>query len=453
MIKKYLLIGFSFVALTGMAQEPTEKTTDTTVQTSAQEPAATSITQEPSETPLDTLFRAVAALQDKVGKSERLKITGYIQPQWQYIDSAGAPSVAGGDFVSSSGNKYFSRFMMRRGRFKFTYDYKNVRYMLNTDATEKGYALRETYVRIADPWLNMFSITAGLLQVQYGFEVAYSSGDRETPERARFNQTLFPVERDMGLFGSVVVPKSSKFYGLKLDAACMNGSAGVNPEFDSNKDFTGRLQYSRTTANERVTWAIAASGYYGGYRIGSQKDYVFTTLKNGDKGFDYASDTANYNRLAMRIYYGADVQMSIDWLIGITTIRAEYIMGENPGTSTSNRSPSALPTSQIYHRNFNGAYFYYIQDIGTSKFQFVAKYDWFDPNVKISGMDIGKTGTKTALGDVRFDTYGFGINYHMNTYVKLMLYYDIVKNETTAMKGYTKDILDNVFTCRLQFKF
>ncbi len=412
--------------------------------------AFSSRAQDSLENPIDTLFRAFSALQDKISKFERLKITGYIQPQWQYIDSAGAPSVAGGDFVTATGSKYFDRFTMRRGRFKFTYDFQNVRFMLNTDATERGYFLRETYVKITDPWLNMASVTAGLLQVQFGFEVTQSSSERETPERARYNQTLFPVERDMGIFGSILVPKSSKLFGLKLDVACMNGSAGVAPEFDSNKDYTGRIQYSKTTTNEKFTFAIGASGYYGGYRIGSQKDYRFCTLKNGDKGFDYATDTANYNRIAQRIYYGADIQASIDWLIGITTIRAEYIQGENPGTSTSNRSPSALPTSQIYHRNFTGAYFYYIQDIGTSKFQLVAKYDWFDPNVKISGMDIGKAGTKTSLGDIRFDTYGFGLTYRMNTHVKLMLYYDLVKNETTAVKGYAKYILDNVFTCRLQ---
>jgi len=34
-----------------------------------------------------------------------------------------------------------------------------------------------------------------------------------------------------------------------------------------------------------------------------------------------------------------------------------------------------------------------------------------------------------------------------------VLWYDLVKNESTALTGYTNDLRDNVFTCRLQFRF
>lgn len=407
---------------------------------------------ETTESPLDTLTRAVAALMDDNLKAKRLKISGYIQPQYQYIDSAGAPSYAGGDFTNGTA-KYNSRFMMRRGRFKFTYTYNNILLMVNTDVTEKGLAMRETYAKITDPWLNMFSLTAGLLQVQFGFELTQSSSERETPERARYNQTLFPTERDLGAFGSVVFPKSSKLYGLKIDAAYMNGSAGVAPEFDSNKDFTGRAQYTKSTKNERFTFSVGGSYYNGGYRTGTVKDYRLKTLSNGDIGYDFAKDTANYDRKAVREYFGADIQASIDWKIGITTIRAEYIQGENPGTSSSNKSPGTAPTAAIYHRQFNGAYFYLIQDIGETKFQAVVKYDWFDPNTKLAGTQIGKTGTNTNLGDIKFETIGFGVTYRINSYAKVMAYYDLVKNENTLVKAYTGDIKDNVFTLRMQFKY
>jgi hypothetical protein len=305
---------------------------------------------------------------------------------------------------------------MRRGRIKTTYTNENVMLMVNVDITERGLFMRETYAKISDPWINMFSLTAGLLQTQFGFELVQSSSDRETPERARFNQVLFPVERDLGAFGSVVVPKSSKLFGLKLDVAVMNGVGGVNPEFDNHKDFTGRLQYTKTTVSEKIMGALGVSYYYGGYKIGKARDYNFTTLTTGNEGYEFAEDTANYNRVARRAYMGIDFQGSVDWKIGITTVRAEYIMGENPGTATINRAPLAMPSAStpLYHRNFNGAYFYLIQNIGQSKFQVVLKYDWFDPNVKIDGEAIGIKGTGTALGDIRFDTYGFGLNYHVN---------------------------------------
>lgn len=408
--------------------------------------------QEIEENPLDTLARSVRGILDEIGKQKRLKITGYVQPQYQYIDSAGAPSVAGGDF-SNGGSNYYSRFMMRRGRIKTTYTYENVLLMVNVDITEKGLNMRETYAKITDPWVNMFSLTAGLLQTQFGFELTQSSSERETPERARYNQTLFPTERDLGAFGSMVLPKSSKLHGLKLDVAVMNGADGVAPEFDSHKDFTGRLQYSKTTKSEKLQWAIGASYYYGGYRTGKPKDYNFATLPNGDKGFEYAKDTADYNRVARRAYMGVDAQMSLDWKIGITTIRGEYIMGENPGTTSTNKSPSVAPTASLYHRSFDGAYFYLIQNIGQSKFQVVAKYDWYDPNVKIAGKDIGKAGTNTNLGDIRFDTYGFGLTYRVNHNLKFTAYYDLVQNEVTQVAGYKKDIPDNVFTFRMQIKY
>lgn len=408
--------------------------------------------QETTENPVDTLTRFTQSLADDVSKMKRLKITGYVQPQYQYIDSAGAPSFAGGDFTNGT-NKYYSRFTMRRGRFKFTYTYENVEMMLNTDATEKGLNMRETFIRITDPWKKMFSLTAGLLQDQFGFELTQSSSERETPERARYNQILFPTERDLGVFGSMQMPKSSLLYGLKVDVAVMNGSAGVTPEFDNHKDFTGRLQYAKTAKSERLSFGLGGSYYYGGYRIGSNKDYNFQQLNGGDNGFAFASDTGNYNRVAKRVYMGVDAQVSIDSKIGITTIRAEYIQGEQPGTDKSSKSPTASPSSTLYHRSFNGAYFYFIQNIGQSKFQLVAKYDWYDPNVKIAGTEIGKTATNTKVGDIRFDTYGFGLIYRMNTNLKLVTYYDIVKNEETLVSGYGQDIKDNVMTIRMQFKF
>ncbi len=402
--------------------------------------------QESVETPLDTLTSTVQNLVDEVGKSRRLKITGYLQPQFQMIDSAGAPSFAGGDFASGVN----SRITMRRGRFKFTYEYENAEFMLNTDATERGYALRETYVKITDPWLKMFSVTTGLLQYQFGYEVTQSSSMRETPERARYNQTLFPTERDLGVFGRMQFPKYSKFYGISVDVAVMNGAAGVVQEFDSYKDYSGRVAYAKTTASENITFSIGASVYNGGYKTGNVKDYNYNSTT---KSFVYASDTANYNRKAKRVYVGIDAQASVDWRAGLTTVRAEYIQGEQPGTDKSNRSPGALQTSKLYHRQFNGGYFYFIQNIGKSRLGIVAKYDWYDPNVKLSGRQIVSAGTLGNIADIRFDTYGFGFNYRITSNVKLMVYYDLVKNEKTLIAGYAKDIKDNVLTIRMQYKF
>lgn len=406
------------------------------------------------DTPLsgqDTLNGFLTNLGGDVSVLKKLTINGYLQPQFQYVDSAGAPSVAGGDFVNGTNNIY-SRFTMRRGRVKFTYRHRNIMYLMQPDITEKGFFMMETYVRIFDPWFDVFQLTVGCLQVPFGFELAYSSNMRETPERARYNQTLFPKERDLGVFLKLNAPKNSFANGLSLEVSAINGS-GLAPEFDNNKDYTGRLQYQKTSSDERLNVSLAGSYYGGKMALGKVKDYVLDKDTDGHHYFGFSEDTANYSRSALREYSGADIQVTLDWFPGITTLRAEYIQGIQPGTASSSRSHGAPPTGAIYKRNFNGAYFYLIQNLGKSPFQFVLKYDFYDPNIFVSGMQIGEKGTNTKSGDVRFDTYGAGLNINIQSNIKLVLYYDLVVNEKTQVAGYTDDLKDNVFTARMQFKF
>ncbi len=81
------------------------------------------------------------------------------------------------------------------------------------------------------------------------------------------------------------------------------------------------------------------------------------------------------------------------------------------------------------------------------------KYDWYDPNTNVGGNDIGKAGTNLTLTDINFSTLGLGLTRYFNGNLKLLAYYDWVKNESTALTGYTRDALDNVFTLRMQFRF
>jgi hypothetical protein len=410
--------------------------------------------QETVVTASDSLGKSIAQIKDDLSKLKKIKLTGYVQPQWQYVDSAGAPSVAGGDF-SNGANKIQNRFMMRRGRIKFTYESGIATYSMNIDATENGVFMRETFAKVTDPWTKSFSLLAGLHQVLFGYELTQSSSVRETPERARVNQILFPTERDLGAFVTYQAPKTSFLNGVRVDLAVMNGSARVTKEFDSFKDVNTRLSFGRSSKNEKMTYAIGASYYNGGYQQGVKTEYNFKTLANGEAGFEAKTDTTNFKKKAIREYMGVDLQLSFDWKPGITTIRGEYITGKQPGTGSSSASASAPPkwTDKIYHRSFDAAYFYLVQNIGQTKFQAVVKYDWYDPNTKISGRRIGKAGTNTGPGDVRFDTYGLGLTYKVTENLKIMTYYDLVQNEKTALVQYGTDIKDNVLTIRMQCKF
>jgi hypothetical protein len=390
----------------------------------------------------------------------RLKITGYIQAQYQLADTAGINSFSGGNFPKTADN----RFAIRRGRIKFTYDYSFSQFVLQLDATEKGVAIKDAYVAIMDPWANFVTLTAGVFDRPFGYEISYSSSNRETPERARAFQSLFPNERDLGAKITLQPKKGTRFDFIKLDGGFFAGN-GINPEFDNRKDFIGHLGIAKANVAQTFKLGFGVSYYNGGVFQGTKYIYNPGTLTDGNKGYIVDSTSSNKNKFANRQYMGADVQASLQSVIGITTVRAEYLTGKQPGSNATNQSlaTGTAPATDTYNRNFAAGYIYLIQNIGETKNQLVVKYDWYDPNTKVSGKEItAKNGTvKTFLtaSDIRFSTLGLGWNYRFNPQVKLTAYYEIVKNETTGITGanstnnYTKDLKDNVLTLRVQYKF
>ena len=143
---------------------------------------------------------------------------------------------------------------------------------------------------------------------------------------------------------------------------------------------------------------------------------------------------------------------------GATEFRAEYIGGTQTAFANSSETPGSIPgdnllASAYYIRPFSGAYFYFLQNILNTRHQLMVKYDWYDPNSTVKGVEIGAAGTNFHSADVRYDTWGFGYIYYMTESLKWVFYYAKVKNEKTQLAGFTEDIADNVFTLRLQFRF
>ena len=75
-------------------------------------------TAQAQEQPQDTVQKTLEGLQSDIKNMKKLKITGYIQAQAQFADSMGIASFAGGNFNANTDK----RFLVRRGRIKFTYD-------------------------------------------------------------------------------------------------------------------------------------------------------------------------------------------------------------------------------------------------------------------------------------------------------------------------------------------
>ncbi len=83
----------------------------------------------------------------------------------------------------------------------------------------------------------------------------------------------------------------------------------------------------------------------------------------------------------------------------------------------------------------------------------MAKYDWYDPNTKVANKEIGKQGANFTFADIRYDTFGIGLTRYFTNKLKLLAYYDFVKNEKTELLGFDTDINDHVFTFRMQMRF
>ncbi len=426
------------------------------------------------ENPVEQLNQRVSLLEDAATSGKKLKISGYVQAQWQtsQIDSAGKASqdMKVGMAKSPTETLDMNRFGIRRGRIKVAYEDFGCQGVLQFDLSEKGLSLKDAYLNVLDPWVGYAAVKGGVFDRPFGYEISYSSSRRESPERSRVFQTLFPDERDLGAMLVIQAPKTSPLNVLKLEAGLFAGN-GIYQDNDSKKDFIGHLSFNKAIGNVKI--GLGVSGYNG---FVSQSTANVYTMENGLFKLDNTS--TNKNSFAKRQYFGVDGQVSVSSFFGLTNIRAEYITGTQPGTSGSSSSPKSGnlpgytsantattdPATDIYGagtyiRDFQGGYIHLIQDIADTKHSIEVKYDWYDPNTAVSKTDIGSgtavTGVsvKTNKTDMAYSTFGIGYLYRMNNNVRIMAYYDFVTNEKTKVTNYKADLKDNVFTLRVQYKF
>jgi len=395
-------------------------------------------------------------------KYDRLRFGGYMQPQFQYAESEGAKNYSGGDFQPRSNN----RFMLRRGRIRIDYSHYNEQnqplayFAFQFDGTERGVAIRDFWGRFYENRLQVFAVTAGMFARPMGFETNLSSSDRESPERGRMSQILMKTERDIGAMLTFETRKStSKVKWLKVDLGVFNGQGLAGPaDYDNHKDVIGRISL-KPRKIKKLGWQISSSisGYMGG--ITSQLEKIYEVEGKGAAAiFRADSQDRNNGRIAPRRYAGADVQLKIPNKVGFTELRAEYIGGWQTATANASETPGTYPANSagvlqpLYIRPFGGAYLCLLQHLGSERFQAVVKYDWYDPNSRVKGNEI--TAAKGfSAADIRYNTLGFGFVCSVNVHVKATIWYDWIKNESTGIAGYERDIKDNIFTCRLQYRF
>ncbi|MEG1037033.1 MAG: hypothetical protein RSE22_01580 [Mucinivorans sp.] len=378
----------------------------------------------------------ISILENDFGKWGRLKISGYLQGQWQWAESKGAEAFAdGGKFGSTIDN----RFMIRRGRIKFAYSVGIVQVVFQPDFTEKGVKIKDAYVAVTAP-SKIIGGQVGVFDRPFGYEISYSSSLRESPERSRVFLSLFPDERDMGVMANL------KYGEFTLNGGVFNGT-GVASENDSHKDFIGRLAWLKQTNNAQV--GLAFSYYGGGVTTTTDKHFTF----NKENG--YTQQENRVGDVKLRQYFGASAQYLQMWGAGTTNLRAEFLWGQQPGTAKNNNIPSGgyATGADLYMRNFMGGYAILVQDIGRSKHSLVLKYDYYDPNTSVKGDQIGLLAG-TSAADIAYSTFGVGYLFRWNEHLRLMAYYDMVSNERSKnLADFNGRIHQNVLTIRAQVKF
>lgn len=267
------------------------------------------------------------------------------------------------------------------------------------------------------------------------------------------SQILMRTERDLGAMVTFEPRRAGHpLRWLKADVAIFNGQGLTAPaEFDSHKDIVAHLSAHLLSAKSKWRLALGAQAFFGGIR---QPGEVVHRLE-GDH-FVIDSFSGNVGKINPRQYFGGDAQLKIPNRHGWTELRAELIAGRQTSTELTSETPGVFPLdaqghfAPLYIRPFQGAYFYLLQHLGSLSHQLAIKYDWYDPNTGVAGQAL-RTGFTAA--DIKFSTLGFGYIYYVNAHLKVTLWYDRVRNEKTSLPNFTEDQPDDVFTCRMQYRF
>ena len=415
------------------------------------------------------LLERAATSESDLAKLTKIKVSGYIQSQYQNFET---PSL-----LSKSQN-YFS---LRRVRVKFTYEATDgVKFVLQPDFAPGNLSLKDAYVVVNEHWKKTFSLWAGKFN-RPNYEVEYSSSQRELTERSLVIRTLYPGERAIGAkleYNPLSVPIHFQLAILNgADGITINNNAGTNLnaadniDYDNSKDIMARVTYNLPLGSFGGL-DFGAHGYFG-----SLKSMATTTYSS-----DYSTvTTAKIGDKIGKNWIGGEFQLFADVLGGLS-VKGEYIAGKN--ASIGYASTTAIPLGVAnFQNNFAGYYLYLIKNLG-KKNQFAFRYDYYDPNTDINGKDVTIKGyaatanlakKMSSKSDLATSTFGFAFHHYFDDNIRITACYEIVQNEkvgTTAgvsnytenytqndgqvvLKGldYSKVVPQNVFTLRIQAKF
>jgi hypothetical protein len=427
---------------------------------------------------VDGLTERTATLESTVDKLSKLKITGYIQPQWIWND------------VDSLGNQFANRnyFTIRRGRIKFQHSTGDVTYVLYPDITERGVEMKEVWAS----WqmIPELSLTMGAMNRPFGYEIGYSSSAREIAERSIAEQRLFNGERDLGLqFG--VTPKITEGFTPTIELGLFNGSdnfgqgpvsavpgsnklgfsyaqiigpdvrnrfrAATGPDSaliaQINKGVTQDSLFSTAASDagykvnqkellghvrlpflvsDEFSFDIGGSWSIGGIAepsdvigeySGTNGALVLTTSGTQSDATIRKGDTRGGIFFTNRTVFGADAQFYLSLLpMGGTILKTEMYTGHVPfyGSSAlftaADTAAIGAPRTSTVLKNVFGYYMMLVQNL-YDDYQIAVRYDSYDPNTDVEGTDFAFLKSENAVSSLRgiSASTGFGGDLKIST--------------------------------------
>jgi phosphate-selective porin len=386
-----------------------------------------------------------SGLESVVNELAKIKVSGYIQAQYEMYDYWASDGSQHGVPVTGSAYEDNS-FYIRRARIKFTYKpVEGVNFVLQPNFEVHQVTLKDAYVQLNDRWLNTFSLWVGQFN-RPTYEIEYSSSSREFAERTLMTRTLYPTERDQG--AKLEADFSTNFnVPLKLQLAVLNGNFGEGAlanqakDVDNGKDVMARAVYSLKIPSKGLGIDFGAHTYLGTTTIIAQTTPVPTVFSDVNNN----AFTPVVGDKMKKELFGAEMQAYYDFLGGMS-LKGEYIRGIYSGTTNTAQVNTLFNANKT--RNVEGCYISLVKNIGKTN-EASLRYDVFDPNTKLSG-DAVKTS-----GDLKYNNWTFAWQYFFNENIKVMACYVMPINEKSLNAGadYIGDKHDNIFTLRLQARF
>ena len=384
-----------------------------------------------------------------------LRLSGYVQLQYQHDDLSRDELLPGGAFLNQDG------FVVRRGRLRLEGSWEMLRVGLELDgSTTRGpfVGVRRAFVSARYPFDDpgaepLVALTAGLTTIPFGFEVRQPNEERLFMERttaslaffrgpvdvgARLHGRLGPFEYDLGAFN-----------GTPLDDRA--GAPGIDPT--GAPDLVGRLGVVGGPSDD-VRLGGGVSYVYGtGFHAGEDagKDHVEWQDLNENGRLDNGELVPVPGRAALpsetfeRWAVGADARLELRTPIGWTRVWVEAALASNLDRAFFVADPF-VTGQDVRELAVWAGLTQQITEYGVVGF----RYDYYDPNADWLDEQRGRRVPR----DASIHTLSPLVGLELPGRGRLIFQYDVVLDSLARdARGVPTDLKNDRWTVRLQGSF